>query len=175
MRPGAWYHGHGAPFVLVLYSFYSIYRKNRTMDTGTGETSDSDMETTKKDYLLIRHNVELRKILRDLLSLDPDRIDAEVLREIHKTARETLARQDRRSTGAGFANPQVRAQARAILDARSEALYREVAPILRRLRAEGKSFELIARHLNAKGIKAPAGGEWARGSVKHVYDRLPPE
>ena len=56
--------------------------------------------------------------------------------------------------------------ARRTENARRRAL--QVAPILKKLREQGKTLRAIARELNRRGIRAGRGGPWQHSSVWNV-------
>lgn len=55
--------------------------------------------------------------------------------------------------------------------ARADAFAARVAPIARKLQAEGRGLEAIAAELSRRGIKTARGGRWAAQTVKNLLAR----
>jgi DNA invertase Pin-like site-specific DNA recombinase len=99
-------------------------------------------------------------------------------RRIGERTREALAALKARGVQLGNpANltPEARQKGRQVAAIkRTEAAVEEmsdIAPIISGLRAEGRTLQGIADHLNAEGYVTRQGGTWAPAQVKRVLDR----
>jgi len=67
------------------------------------------------------------------------------------------------------------AAAIAVVRAKADRQAAQVLPVIAPIRAEGITTHAgIARVLNARGIRAPRGGEWTSASVRNLLARALP-
>lgn len=119
-----------------------------------------------------KENRQLRAILRRVLDLAECSDDC-ALGKIRDEIEMVLKSQDLRTTNSGFNNPEMLAKVAATRGAKRESFLKAHGPALRELKGQGHSFGAIAEILNDRGVPAPGGGRWARGSVKYQIDNLP--
>jgi DNA invertase Pin-like site-specific DNA recombinase len=101
-------------------------------------------------------------------------------RMISKRTKDALAAAKRRGVklggDRGYIPPKKhRAKAVAALQAKAIAQARDLAPIIKDLKASGKTtLRAIAAGLNEQGIPSARGGEWSSPQVMRILERLDP-
>jgi DNA invertase Pin-like site-specific DNA recombinase len=86
---------------------------------------------------------------------------------ISKRTRDALAEAKRRGVRLGNPRPDS-AKAAAVASAEAARFRETVAPLVRSLRAEGRTLRGVAEELNRRGIKSSRGGRWHGAAVRRV-------
>jgi DNA invertase Pin-like site-specific DNA recombinase len=91
---------------------------------------------------------------------------------ISKRTKEALAAAKARGVKLGTPSPPTDlSKATAALISQADDFAREVYPLIERKRAEGKSFQAIARELARERVETPRGGRWTATAAKNVLKR----